>query len=47
MSGDLGTVVSFDNLHPIARSSFRRRITVLDTPRMADAYRRLRDATGC
>jgi mRNA interferase MazF len=40
-------VVNFDNVHTIERSSFRRRIAALSPPRLAEACRALRDATGC
>lgn len=40
-------VVSFDNVHTIARSSFRRVVVQLTQRRMAEACQRLRDATGC
>ena len=40
-------VVNFDNLHTIPRDSFRRRVVQLGPPRMAQACRCLRDATGC
>jgi len=40
-------VVNFDNLHTIPRAVFRRRITTLSPPRMAQACRALRDAVGC
>lgn len=40
-------VVNFDNLHTVPRDAFRRRITVLSDPRMAQACRTLRDAIGC
>jgi len=40
-------VVNFDNVHTIARSSFRRRVTVLSAPRMSQACRGFRDAVGC
>jgi mRNA interferase MazF len=40
-------VVNFDNVHTVARSAFRRRITALSAPRMAQACRTLRDAVGC
>jgi mRNA interferase MazF len=40
-------IVSFDNLHTVPRSAFRRRITALCAPRMALACRTLRDAVGC
>ena len=39
--------VNFDNLHTIPRDSFRRRVVQLGPPRMAQACRCLRDATGC
>ncbi|MGQ0744118.1 MAG: type II toxin-antitoxin system PemK/MazF family toxin [Acidimicrobiales bacterium] len=39
--------VSFDNLHTLPRSAFRRRLTVLSTARMARACRALRAAVGC
>jgi len=40
-------VVNFDNVHTIARTAFRRRVATLSAPRMAQACRTLRDATGC
>ena len=40
-------VVNFDNLHTLPRSSFRRRVTQLESARMAEACRTLRDATSC
>ncbi len=40
-------VVNFDNLHTLPRETLRRRITTLSPPRMAQACRALRDATGC
>lgn len=40
-------VVSFDNLHTLARASFRRRLTVLPPARMARACRALRAAVAC
>lgn len=40
-------VVNFDNVHTIARDTFRRLIVQLEPPRMAAACQRLRDATGC
>jgi mRNA interferase MazF len=40
-------VVNFDNVHTIARSSFRRRVTLLSAPRMSQACRAFRDAVGC
>lgn len=39
--------VSFDNLHTLPRSAFRRRITVLAPARMARACRALRAAVAC
>jgi mRNA interferase MazF len=40
-------VVNFDNLHTLPRETFRRRVALLSAPRMAQACRTLRDATGC
>jgi mRNA interferase MazF len=40
-------VVSFDNLHTLPRSAFRRRLTSLSTSRMARACRTLRAAVAC
>ncbi len=40
-------VVSFDNLHTLPRSSFRRRVSALSEPRMARACRSLRAAVAC
>jgi mRNA interferase MazF len=40
-------VVNFDNIHTIPRDSFRRPVAQLSPPRMAQACRSLRDATGC
>jgi len=40
-------VVSFDNLHTLPRSVFRRRVTTLSPPRMARACRALRAAVAC
>lgn len=40
-------VVNFDHVHTIPRAAFRRRVTALSTPRMAQACRALRDAVGC
>lgn len=40
-------VVNFDNIHTVARSSLRRRVTTLSATRMAQACSVLRDATGC
>ncbi len=41
------SVVSFDNLHTLPRSAFRRRLTILSPPRMARACRALRAAVAC
>jgi mRNA interferase MazF len=40
-------VVSFDNLHTLPRSSFRRRVAVLRPSRLDEACDRLADALGC
>jgi mRNA interferase MazF len=40
-------VANFDNIHTLARSSFRRRVTGLNDTRMAGACRVLRAATDC
>lgn len=40
-------VVNFDNIHTLPRASFRRIVTALSAPRMAQACTTLRDATGC
>ena len=40
-------VVNFDNMHTIARTTFRRRVTTLSPHRMAQACRTLEAATGC
>ena len=40
-------VVSFDNLHTLPRSAFRRRLTALSAARMARACRALRAALAC
>jgi mRNA interferase MazF len=40
-------VVNFDNVHTLARESFRRRVTTLSAARMAQACRTLAAATGC
>ena len=39
--------VSFDNLHTIARTAFRRRAAVLSSARMREACAVLADALGC
>jgi mRNA interferase MazF len=40
-------VVSFDNLHTLPKSSFRRRVAVLRPSRLDEACDRLADALGC
>jgi mRNA interferase MazF len=40
-------VINFDNVHTLARQSFRRRVTALSAARMGQACRALRDAVGC
>jgi mRNA interferase MazF len=40
-------VVSFDNLHTVPRSAFRRRITSLRPSRLDEVCDRLADALGC
>jgi mRNA interferase MazF len=40
-------VVNFDNVHTVPRAAFRRRVTALSAPRMAQACRALRNAIGC
>jgi mRNA interferase MazF len=40
-------IVNFDNLHTVPRAYFRRRVTLLSSPRMAQVCRKLRDAVGC
>ncbi len=40
-------VVNFDNVHTLARDTFRRRVAGLSPPRMAQACRTLRNAMGC
>lgn len=40
-------VVNFDNVHTLVRASLRRRVATLSAPRMAQACRALRAATGC
>jgi mRNA interferase MazF len=40
-------VVSFDNLHTLPRSSFRRRVATLRPSRLDEACDRLADALGC
>ena len=40
-------IVNFDNVHTLPRSEFRRHVTTLSSPRMAEACRALAAATGC
>lgn len=40
-------VVNFDNVHTIARSALRRRVTTLTPSRLAEACRVQAAATGC
>jgi mRNA interferase MazF len=40
-------VVNFDNIHTIARTSFRRKVVALSAQRLAEACRVLQAATGC
>ncbi|HTJ75565.1 MAG TPA: type II toxin-antitoxin system PemK/MazF family toxin [Acidimicrobiales bacterium] len=40
-------VVNFDNLHTLARSTFRRPVAALSPARLAQACRVLAAATGC
>jgi len=40
-------VASFDNLHTLPKSVFRRRVTTLSAARMYHACRALQAATGC
>jgi len=40
-------VVNFDNVHTLARTTFRKRITALSAARMGEACRVLAAATGC
>lgn len=40
-------VVNFDNIHTIPRDVFRRRVTTLSAPRMAEVCRTLLASTGC
>ena len=40
-------VVNFDNVHTLPRTVFRRRVTTLSAPRMAEVCRVLAAATGC
>jgi mRNA interferase MazF len=51
IAGDDGVptdcVVNFDNLHTLARSTFRRPVATLSPARLAQACRVLAAATGC
>lgn len=40
-------VVNFDNLHTLPRADFRRRVTTLSPPRLAEACRVLAASVGC
>lgn len=40
-------VVNFDNVHTLSSALFRRRVTILSAPRMAQACRVLAAAMGC
>jgi len=40
-------IVNFDNIHTLTRRRFRRRVTLLSAPRLAEACRVLQAATGC
>lgn len=40
-------VVNFDNIHTLDRQAFRRLVSALSAPRMAQACRTLAAATGC
>lgn len=40
-------VVSFDNLHTLPKSSFRRRVAILSPTRLDEACDQLADALGC
>ncbi|MBA2717171.1 MAG: type II toxin-antitoxin system PemK/MazF family toxin [Propionibacteriales bacterium] len=40
-------VVNFDNLHTVPRTAFRRHLTTLPAPRLAQVCRTLAAATGC
>jgi len=41
------SVVNFDNIHTIPRTTFRRRVAVLAPARVEEACRTLQAATGC
>lgn len=40
-------VVNFDNVHTLPRDAFRRMVVRLRPPKVSEACRGLRDATGC
>lgn len=40
-------VANFDNLHTVAKESFRRKVTALSSARMAQACRVLAASAGC
>ena len=40
-------IVNFDNVHTLARATFRRRVTTLSPARLAEACRVLAAAMGC
>jgi mRNA interferase MazF len=40
-------VVNFDNVHTLPRDMFRRLVTTLSAPRMAEACRALAASAGC
>ena len=40
-------LVNFDNIHTLAKESFRRPVAQLSPERIAESCRILRDATGC
>lgn len=40
-------VVNFDNVHTLARQTFRRRVAALSPARMAQGCRTLRNTVGC
>lgn len=41
------SVVNFDNIHTIPKSTFRRKVATLSPARIADMCRTLQAATGC
>ena len=40
-------VVNFDNIHTLERSAFRRQLSSLSAPRLAEACQKLNDSVGC